>query len=407
MPKSDLQGIIEKLLDKIADANGYGKGARTRYAPLRATQYTKVRKTLFPEGQLPQGVMKEELFLDIRAALVAAKDMRGLPCLSRECVERLDRVWQSYRSQTLVAPDRLHARWETLVRDHNIRPSRLRSESDVYWTLYPILYVPMLNGEAETFNKNNQAFLSGFQTRHAALPQADDARDIVWMVYCTVAAFCHRRLRQTEGRNGLIRHMKSMVRRSKNTMLASELLAHLYYDNPSSRASLRALKLLDEHGTPKEWDDWKGYGLGRAAITAISHGHGGTEPCRDLGNRTPIDALHRCRDSLLENGHTIQAALFELYVVMPDAVRGNLNRVYKETSTQSLRVQSENSWLLNDQVAATRAIAHYNASQGGTADIMQARHYVDKMSPYSRSQTGGLVRTTIEKIIDASDALVR
>ncbi|MEQ1712874.1 MAG: hypothetical protein ABL908_15935 [Hyphomicrobium sp.] len=242
MPKSDLQGIIEKLLDKIADANGYKKGARARYKPLRGTHYTKVHKILFPEGQLPQGMMKERLYLKIRARLVAAKDTQGLPCLSRGDVERLDRVWQSYRSQTLVAPDRLHARWETLVRDHNIQPSRMRSESDVYWTLHPILYVPMLNGDGETFNKNNQAFLSGFQTRHAALPQADDVRVVVWMVYCTVAAFCHRRLRQTEGRNGLIRQMKAMVRRSKNTMLASELLAHLHYDNPSSRASLRALR---------------------------------------------------------------------------------------------------------------------------------------------------------------------
>lgn len=407
MPRSDLQIFIERLLDKIADANGYGKGIRSRYRPLRGTQYTKVHKALFPEGSLPEAVMKEELFLDIRSALLDAEGARGLPCITRGDIEHLDRTWQSYRLNTLTAPDRLHARWEELVRDHNIRPSRMLTESDIYWTLYPILYIQMLRGDVDMFNRNNQAFLSGYQTRHAAIPNGEDARGLVWAVYCMIASFCHRRLGQKEGQLGCIRHLKRQMRSNGNAVIASELLSHVYYDNPASKAAFRALDIVNHHGVSDDWGDWAGYELGRAAISAINIGYGGNETCRELSNMTPNDALRRGADMMLENGHAIPAAMMKLHGILPDALNGDLDSVYKNTSLQvaSARNSFGDIWLINDNATAFKAVAHFHASRGSLADLLQARNYVDQLSPYIFAQTGGRVRETIDKIIKTTDAL--
>ncbi len=182
MQRSSLESVIEALLDKIADANGYGKGRRSRYQPLRDTNYTKVRATLFPQGQLPATLMSEELFLGIKSALKAAKGPDGRVCLSAADLEQLEQARKRYKRETLTAPDRLHAHWTTLAATYNVTPKRLKSQMDIYWCLYPILYEPMLRGDAETFNQNNLALLSAFNTGSAALPADIMLRTKVWGV---------------------------------------------------------------------------------------------------------------------------------------------------------------------------------------------------------------------------------
>lgn len=408
MYRSDLQSVIEALLDKIADANGYGKGARTRYAPLRGTQYTKVGKTLFPVGRLPEVLMKEDLFLDIRSALVGVKCARGWPCLNTDDLAQLDRAWESYRTSTLIAPQRLHARWEELANEHNIRPNSLGCESDVYWTLYPILYVPMLLGQVDIFNKNNQAFLSGFATRHPAFPTSNAGRRLVLIVYLVVAAFCHRRLNQIDGQMRCIGHMKALLRNERHVLMEIEMLAHDFYDDPTTTAALRAYGLARDAGMSDRWSDWDGYALGRAAISAINLGYRKDVGCDVLGGLTPIDAINKTSDILAENGNAIQAVFFSMETLLPCALEGNLDAVYKGTTDKAKQAKSilGESWHITEHVLGLRAIGHYQVSGGRPADIIQARQYVDQIGPYLRSKKGGIVKKVVDEIINASDLIM-
>ncbi len=209
--------------------------------------------------------------------------------------------------------------------------------------------------------------------------------------------------------------MKRLLRSEKDRLLAVELYGHAYYHNPKSTAALRGRRLVEDHGLPEVYDDWSGYDLGRAGISAINLGCDGYAPCRELGGMTPIDAIRRASDVIGENGHTAQAAFFEMTSLLPDALKGDAGKVYERTSEIRQRVHQSMGplWLIDDQHAVLRAIVHYEISGRGIeqavggqrVDLEQARQYVDRLSPWFKCRRG-IEYTKINQIIDATDCFM-
>lgn len=399
MRREDLEEVIEGFLKKIATTLRFNPASKGRYQFLEGTGYTDVRNQIFRRDRVAVSLMKPEMFRKVREALGKVRADNGEPILSSGDMERLDRAWEHYQEDTLTAPSRIPKHWSVLVAKHDIHPSRMGTADDIHWLFYPILYAPMLRHDVATFNQNNKALLSALSVKDGAFPFQKERLRLVWEAYLLTAAFCHHRLEQKREQNACIVEMKRLQKDRASTPIGIELFAHAFYQDRSSIAASRALKLARAKPVPEGWTCWQGFETGRAGIAAILRGQNGFSPSDELEGVRPIDAIRACRDAMQGRGVKGPELFFEMSTCYPAVMAGDVDFVYEKSSEVLVRCDNELGGMphLTDYAKWMRGVTHYQAARGSRYHLVRARECMDSLSNYFQTVGGreGEIRDAI------------
>lgn len=407
MKRENLETVIAECLDTIAKVMGTSTSERVRYWPLRETKYPKVRHQLFPRDRAAVRLMKPEMFQAVLAALRGQRDLKGQPILNPSEIERLQRAWEHYQEDTLVAPSRVPERWKWLVAQHKMTADRMQTPNDVYDVLYPLLYEPMLRDDVETFNLNNKAFLSAFNAADRRLPTGSQKRLMVWQWYLVTAAFCHMRLQQEAARWACLAQLRSVIRETGCHTAWAEFMAHGHFENRTSTGALRAAQVVLERGVPEECSHWSGLAVARAASSAVFRGNRFHAPCDSLNRANPRDALVVCVEQFADSGLYVPEHVFALYSVVDDALNGNVDPVHEMVSRTTAKVAKEFGAVPHVQRTGLDflAIAHVRAAErfGEHFHWRIAQQYLAQLDSLGR-RIDDEWRARLRKMVDAKCA---